>query len=334
MTPRPLFHQGAPLPALAGGEFAGSCRIQPLACELPGSEVRWFRIAEIPLDQSAAEARVRLVALDSVPKLECWMELTELTHPFTKIHQRLGDPLRGTLFAGQAALALHQLDQPLRARLGPDGAVSRPSGLFKLRGELPVEELRQGVRLSIGGGDPAHWVRHLEKHLCSKVDVEAWAETLSRRKWMTLRPANLKQAARFARDFPFGGPDSLDRLRPEHWPLLECYAEITLCLFEALLDRGCLHAARDPLPSPTGNPLWDELCALAPGTGDLAGGEELLVAEPMPGRLVVARGPGGLSRALRWRTSYADREERSDRIAGRARALRGSRGVCSASWPK
>jgi hypothetical protein len=346
MKPRQLVHQGEPLPALEGGPFAGSCRIQSLNCEVPTSEVRWFTVADVPLGEPARSARLRLVSRSLVPRVEATMALEELTRPFSGIHQALGDPRAGVTFAAEAALALQRLDQPLRVRLAPDGTLSRPSGLFRLQGELPVEGGGRAMRVSVGAGSPAHWARHLQKHLFDQAECEAWCETLKGRKWMELRQAALKSASRLARDFP---PDRrLDGLRPEHWPLLECYAELTVGLFESLLDHSCLHASREaaPLPSPVGDratdALWEQLCDLAAGYGDLRVGDEVVLAEPEPGRFVAARGPGGLSRPLKWRTTFAefDEDERGprrqprDRIANRVRALGRGRGVNTATWPK
>jgi hypothetical protein len=325
MLSRTLFHRGEPLPALPSGQWAGSCRLQPLRVATR-EPVRWVLLCDLdehqPIDSAAVTCEE--VGLFDAPRLR--LPLSELTRPWGVIHHQVAS--RWPEFRVVAARALIANEVPIRVVVGPDGRIERPAGLLRLRGEIPVAGLGEGHRARLNR-EPRHWLVHLDKHLIDENELDGMKQAVWSNRFRPLSPLLLARAARFAKRHarPEKRAGLLDGLQPEHWPLVELYSAITLTALEHALEGSGLHAARDGIAST----LFEELLTLAL---DLRPGEEVVQAAPVKALRVVLRGEAGLTRGLLWRTTYPTAGERggASRMEAEASKLRGRAGIATATW--
>jgi hypothetical protein len=273
------------LPGIQSGDFARSWRIQPLST----TPATWARVRH--LTGRAGNAAVVLEPVSGAPSLT--MPLVELAACYPRTHLALAPLDVGIPFRIAAALALREVEVPIRVVLDEMG-MRRPPALFELMGQVPGGS--RPARRVVVDRSPSEWAVHLEKHMMGEV-LHAWHGALERADG-PIRRATVKEASRFATRNN-GGPQ-VGGLRPEHWPLLECYAAITLTCWEHLCTGPALHLAKSvhlsAAPRAMLESILDELVDLRPG--------EESVTSAWGDLTTVARGRGGLKLPLPWRTTY------------------------------
>jgi hypothetical protein len=314
-----------PLPTLTRPPFAGSCRIQPLTT----LATRWFRVVDVPLDQPIATAVVVLESLAAIPRITMQMPLSELTRPYRLIHAVLSS--KQPAFRVRAALALLQTQVPIRVALDEAGRPTRPPALLELRGQAPGGEA-EALRIAMDW-TPENWRGHVEKHLISDEDLAHW-QPIVQRQQLPIRVHQLKTAVRLARRAE-AGPEELQGLQPELWPLIEAYAAATVTALGDLLGGRTVHAGR--LLGAPGAAIRqiDELMRLAGDVFGIHPGAEQLFTVSDGGLFAVARDNRGPRQPLRWRSTYplasaaaqADKANRISEFAAR------TAGFDLVAWP-
>lgn len=318
------------LPTLTLPPFTGSCRIQPLST-VP---TRWFKVVDVPLDQQQAAAVVVLESLSAIPRVTLELPLRELTLPYRWIHAALDvqSPAFQASFRVRAALALRDSELPIRVVVDEDGRPSRPQSLLKLCGLAPGGEA-EALRISMDWS-AENWRRHVDKHLMNEEELELWQPSLQKLR-LPVRAHHLKSWVRLAQRAE-DGPEELQGLKPEQWPLVEVYAAATMAVFGDLLGGRALHLGRLlEAPGAVLRPI-DALLRLVGDEFGVDPGAEQLLAVTDTGLLAVGRHNRGPAHALRWRSTYQQPKagQDADKVARLAKSAGRHAGFDVVVWPQ
>lgn len=293
---------------LVHGRFAGSTRIQDLE-PIPAT---WMRVVDV--DSVATLEGIDGEGPEFQPGLRARMDLGELVRPYRALHRDLL-ALEGTDLPRawqRAARALAVAATPFRVVVA-NGVANRPPKLAMLGGATPDDTVGERFVLDMGGES---WARHLWDHLIFDDDREQLMRVLNAARFADLDwrlPITKEHVRRARASARITDPTEPPRVPPPTWwPLVECYAAITLELVRLMRSGFVIHAA---YTTHTRIALREELLASEAVGSWLDSNGEALYVLVLGEALAVGKGSRGPSFPVRWCTTHP-------RHGGRARLER------------